>query len=327
MISLIDPSLLDNNGRLSDNLGDLIIYNSIKEQLDILFPEESVTRISAHQYFGSSEKKLINNAKYTFVGGTNILTSDIRNFPRFSPVKRKGFYFFPGFSRAILWGVGWVSYQSGMDWATKIYYKRVLRKDKLHSVRDLYTLNKMKEAGFENVIHTSCPTVWQLQNFENKFNPRLKSILFMLTSYNQDTILDNHLLEIILEAGMDELYFFPQSLNDTSYLQHLEVYQKNQEKFILLPHDLTHLTELLSSVRLNYIGSRLHGGIYCMKHIQPSLILSVDNRALEMKKSINLNITERNDFETVKKWITGEFVPTPVQLPLKEIETWKHSVR
>jgi polysaccharide pyruvyl transferase WcaK-like protein len=186
----------------------------------------------------------------------------------------------------------------------------------------------MKAAGFENVTHSSCPTTWGLKgSFVNKFNPDLKKILVMLTSYNQDEETDNRILETVLESGMNQIYFFPQSLNDTAYLMQLELYKKNRDKFILLPHELSNLIQLLSSEQINYIGSRLHGGILCMKYGQPSLILSVDNRAQEMKKSIRLNIIERKDSETLKKWMSREYIPAPVQLPLDGIELWKNQFK
>src|SRR5258705_10807416 len=116
-IALLDPSLQNNNGEPSDNLGDLIIHDSIKQLLEELFPGKEIIRISTNVFLTKKEKMIINNSLYTFVGGTNILTSDIRHFPRLSPVKRKGFYLFPGFSKVILCGVGWAAYQQQMDWA------------------------------------------------------------------------------------------------------------------------------------------------------------------------------------------------------------------
>lgn len=127
-ITLLDPSIQDNSGIDSDNLGDLIIYQSIKQILEDLFPGKEIKRISTHQYIQKKETGIINDSLFAFVGGTNILTSDIRNFPRLSPVKRKGFYLFPGFRNLVLLGTGWSAYQPPVDLPTRIYYKQILKK-------------------------------------------------------------------------------------------------------------------------------------------------------------------------------------------------------
>lgn len=324
-IVLLDPSLQNNKGEPSDNLGDLIIYDSVKKILEELFPGKEIIRISTHVGFTKKEKEIINNSHYTFVGGTNILTSDIRNFSRLTPVKKKGFYLFPGIKNVILLGAGWASYQDKMDWATRLYYKNILRKDTLHAVRDIYSLTQLKNAGFINTIHTSCPTTWNLDtSFSNTFNPSYNKILLMLTNYNGDLIADNKLVEIILQTNSNEIYFFPQSSLDTAYLTTLPAYKHNTAKFKILNHDINDYYSLVSSTKLNYVGNRLHGGIKCLAYNQPSMIISIDNRASEMSKKINLNVTERNNFSLLEKWISNEYTPPSITLPLGAINQWKN---
>jgi exopolysaccharide biosynthesis predicted pyruvyltransferase EpsI len=323
-IALLDPSLQNNNGEPSDNLGDLIIHDSVKKLLEELFPGKEIIRISTHAFLAKKEKMIVNNSLYTFVGGTNILTSDIRHFPRLTPVKRKGFYLFPGFNKVILCGVGWATYDQQMDWATRFYYKSILRKNVLHSARDNYSVTKLKEAGFRNVLHTSCPTTWDINtSFSNKFNSSYGKVLLMLTNYNKNEITDNKLMETILHTDAHEIYFFPQSSLDSTYISTLPAFKNNRSKFKLLDHKLSEFYSLISSVKLNYIGNRLHGGIKCLASDQPAMIISLDNRAIEMCKSIHLNVAERDDFSLVKKWISNEYVPPPVTLPLENIKHWK----
>jgi polysaccharide pyruvyl transferase WcaK-like protein len=324
-IALLDPSLQNNEGKPSDNLGDLIIYDSIKLILEGLFPGKEVCRISTHVSFKKQEKEIINKAQYTFVGGTNILTSDIRHFPRLTPVKKKGFYLFPGFKNVILCGAGWAGYQQKTDWATRLYYKNILRRDILHSVRDNYSVIQLNEAGHNNVIHTSCPTTWSINaSFENKFDHSYGKILLMLTNYDKKEIEDNKLLEMILSTGAGEIYFFPQSSLDATYISTLPAFQKNKSKFRLLNHELREFYSLISSEKLNYIGNRLHGGIKCLAYDQPAMILSIDNRASEMGKSINLNVAERDNFDLLQRWISNVYVPPPIILPVDNIEQWKN---
>jgi hypothetical protein len=131
------------------------------------------------------------------------------------------------------------------------------------------------------------------------------------------------LLETILSAGAGETYFFPQTRADTEHLSALPAFRKNTSKFTILNHDLTELYNLVASTSLNYIGNRLHGGIKCLSFNHPSIIVSVDNRASEMGRSINLNVIERNEISLLQKWIDNEYIPPQIALPLDNIKRWK----
>lgn len=324
-ILLLDPALQNHSGTPSANIGDQIIYESVRKLLEELFPGEEIRRISTHQYFTAPEKELINNARYTFVGGSNILTADIRNFPRLSPVKRKGFYFFPGFRNIILLGTGWSGYERPMDWPTKVFYKKVLHKKIEHSIRDHYSLSMMKKCGLDNFLFTGCPTTWNLpRNIDNRFNPSLDIALMMLSHYYQDRDGDNRMTEEILTTGAREIYFFPPSAEDVDYLNTLPAYQKNKPKFKIIKHSLEELNSLLTSVRVNHIGTRLHGGIKSLAYGHPTAIIGVDNRAIEMGKSMKLNVIERNDIDGLRSWISGQLIPEPIVLPDENIKRWKN---
>lgn len=323
-ILLLDPALQNHDGTPSVNVGDQIIFESVIRILEELFPGEEIRRISTHQYFTAKEKELINNARYSFVGGSNILTSDIRNFPRLSPEKKKGFYFFPGFRNVILFGTGWSQYEQDMDWATKIFYRKVLHKKAWHSIRDDYSLAMMKKTGRNNFLFTGCPTTWNLpRNTENKFNPALDTALMMLSHYYPDVQGDNSMTEEILATDAREIYFFPPSAGDVDYLASLPSYQKNKSRFKIMEHSLKGLNDLLATVKLNHIGTRLHGGIKSLAYGHPTAIIGVDNRAIEMGKSVNLNVFHRNDIAGLRSWISGQRVPGPIVLPEKNIELWK----
>ena len=146
----------------------------------------------------------------------------------------------------------------------------------------------------------------------------------MLTNYDSNELADNKLVETILQTDASEIYFFPQSSLDTTYLATLPAYKQNTSKFKLLNHNLNEYYDLISSTKLNYIGNRLHGGIRCLAYNNPAMIISIDNRASEMGKSCNLNVVERNDFSLLKKWISNEYIPSPVNLPLDNIKLWKN---
>lgn len=145
----------------------------------------------------------------------------------------------------------------------------------------------------------------------------------MLTGYTANEEADNKLIQLILNTGVAEIFFFPQSSGDADYLKTLAAYKKNSSLFTILGHDLVELYSLLGSVKLNYIGNRLHGGIKCLSQGHPSLIIGIDNRAIEMGKSINLEVVKRNDEENLQEWLNNEGPARTIKLPVEEIENWK----
>jgi hypothetical protein len=56
----------------------------------------------------------------------------------------------------------------------------------------------------------------------------------------------------------------------------------------------------------------------------PAMIIGVDNRAIEIKKDINLNVIERTDSIKLKNWVQGKTNTGPLKLPLENINSWKN---
>jgi hypothetical protein len=322
-ILLLDPSLMHNGNSL--NLGDLIINESIMKILPELFPGIEIKRVTSHGWIDEKQVELINKSMCTFVGGTNILTSDIRNAGRLTPPKRRIRYLFPKFSNVVLLGVGWEKYEpSSFDIYTFTYYNRILRRSCYQSVRDSYSKNKLKKVYMGKVLNTSCPTVWNLNTaFVNKFESSYNKILFTLTDYAKNPEYDSKLIESILNAGQKEIFFFPQGSKDIEYLETLDIYIKNKSKIQLLPYSFEDYIKFVESNEFNYIGTRLHGGIRCLQKERPTLIIGLDNRSLEIQKDINLNVVKREDITTIRKWIEGKFIPPALKLPYADIKKWK----
>lgn len=323
-IALLDPSLMDNDGTVSFNLGDVIIYEAVVKFLKEAFADKGIIRISTHIEFDRREINLIKEADLAFVGGTNLLTSDIRHFPRFTPRKRKFFYMFPEFRKTILFGAGWNRYEKRPDIFTSVYYNNVLSKKYFHAVRDGYSQKQLKKAFIKNTLNTSCPTTWDLNpDFENKFNAVTNTILFTITDYAPNPESDAHLINLLLQSESKHLFFFPQGKSDINYLQSLDIYKKNKSRIFLLDHNYDAFINFVDHTHFNYVGTRLHAGIRCLSAGNPALIISIDNRTAEIGKDIQLHITYRNNFAGISKWIHGDYIPAPLELPIENIQKWK----
>ncbi len=110
---------------------------------------------------------------------------------------------------------------------------------------------------------------------------------------------------------------WPQGSMDASYIAELGVSAE------LLDRDLESFTRFVKSgPSFDYVGTRLHGGIWCLVNKRRSLILSVDNRATEIAKDTGLPVAGRADFSAIDKWIDEPSVPQ-IRLPIESIARWK----
>ncbi len=324
-IALLDPALKNHQGDLPTNLGDIIIYDSVKRVLGELFPKFDIVRISSHVPLKREHFRIIKQAEFTFIGGTNILTSDIVNGYRQLPIKRednKWMWLFPGLNNIILFGVGWGSgYKLPISQRTKIYYKRMLSKNYIHSLRDSYSANKMKK--LVKIVNTSCPTLWGLAKTKVNRVGTEDNCLFTLTDYRNDKQKDSLLIETCM-ANFSKLTFFPQGEQDLEYLNSLEIYNKNKDKFNILPHCINTYYEFAQNESYTYVGTRLHGGIHCLQVGRDAVIMSVDNRATEMASDTGLPVIKREELKTLQEWLNGKPIFENIELPIDNIEIWKN---
>lgn len=323
-ITLLDPSLKDHYGNNSINLGDVIIYESILSTLKELFPKKEIIRISTHSFLEKKHFNILKHKNLKFFGGTNALSSNVCKYHQWKLSQKKIFFLNPKVKDVILMGVGWWQYQDNPTWATKYFYNNVLSKNHIHSVRDGYTKEKIISMGFQNTLNTSCPTTWELNGRNvNRKNISINNCLFMITDYKQNPVFDNELIKIIIEYYSGEIFFFPQGTLDIEYINSLEVYKANKNKIKVLNRTVEEFQNCISQNNLNYIGTRLHGGIKCLQCNHDSIIISVDNRAKEIGKDINLPVVERGDYSRLKKWLNGEKIFSEIKLSMEGINKWK----
>lgn len=323
-IVLLDPSMMDNSGTPSYNLGDLIINESVMSVLSSILPGYEVVRLSTHNYITERERKIIRGAEISIVGGSNILSSDIKKAHRLTTEKRRLRYLFPQFDNVVLLGAGWADYSYCYNFYTSVFYNRIFKWGGIQSVRDSYSMRNLRNIYYSKVENTSCPTLWDIDvEFNNLYQNEFNKILFTLTDYDKNFAEDSKLIEIILETEVDEIYFFPQGSGDEVYLKSLLVYKKNSSRIKILKHDCSEFNDFVKNNKFNYIGTRLHGGIKCLQHNMPSLILSIDNRAMEISKDIGLNVVNRGDDYGIRGWISGENIFNKLNIPLDSIAKWK----
>lgn len=310
------------------NLGDFIINECLEDEMKFLLDNQNVVRFSTHlpisRWYQTFRKNIIyktcNSADFKFLCGTNLFKNSLI---RISPDWNINFTSVEYYKNSIAIGCGMDMNSKSSDPYTRYIYKHILSKDFIHSVRDERTRLFLEGLGFK-AINTGCPTLWGLSKEVCQRIPTTKSqnVIFTLTDYKRDIEADKKLISI-LKRNYSELRYWIQGYDDYEYLKSLT----DIRNIKIIPYSLQAYKEALAQPNTDYVGTRLHAGIYAMRHQVRSIILSVDNRADDMVQTYNLPVVKRSNIEIeLEPKINSDF-NTQIELPLEEIELWKGQFR
>ncbi|ASF38491.1 capsular biosynthesis protein [Halobacillus halophilus] len=307
------------------NKGDDIIMKCIKNHLKEITINDYLLTLPTHvtpfQWYqvlrNSNRVKIYKEAKYKFVGGTNLLTMNmLTHFPQWN-INLLNYQPLKG---SVLLGVG-AGKGETMNRYTKILYKRVLSHEYIHSVRDERTKRFVEEIGLR-AINTGCPTLWALDKEFCKTIPtgKSRSVIFTLTHHSKDYVKDQLLIDTLL-TNYSKVHFWIQDKKDLGYLQLF----KGIEHIHIVSPTLEAFEETLKE-DVDYIGTRLHGGIFAMRHGKRSIIIGIDERARGMSETYNINMLDRIDMEKLEDKINSRFV-TDINIKHKAIDQWLNQFR
>lgn len=302
----------------TENLGDYIIMHYCNLVLQELFTERNYFDISTHEVPSRNVEKKVEKAKYKIICGTNLLTSHIEKWWNWR--LPDGFRAKKPYRNIILLGAGWGNYQEECSDYTSMIYKSLLNPTVLHSVRDQYTEDKLKAAGIKNVINTGCPTMWRLTPTFCKTisTEKADNVVTTITDYRRNIDRDSYMLNI-LGRNYNNVYLWLQGLKDEEYLRTLN----KPDNLIVIPRDLRMFEEILNTGNIDYVGTRLHAGIFALNHSVRSFIIAVDNRAIEIAKDTALPIilSDRVEEELEMKIISS--FATDIKIKEDNIRAYK----
>ena len=314
-ITIFDTSIL------SENIGDFIIMDSVERELNKLFSRDMIFKSITHDKVDKITYRLNKISDYSFIGGTNLLSSNMNRYNQWKINLIDSFFL----KNIILMGVGWWQYQKKPNFYTKYLLKSVLHGEILHAVRDSYTEQMLKSLGIHNVINTGCMTMWTLTNehCKNIIQTKAENIVFTLTDYSKDIINDQKLINILLQ-NYKKVYFWPQGSGDLQYLNTLE----NIHNIEVIGANLFSYDKLLedTNIDLDFIGTRLHAGIRAIQKERRTIIIGIDNRAEEKSKDFNLKVISRNKIEEVEELLKVKFA-TDIRINEKNINKWRSQFR
>ena len=292
----------------TSNLGDEVILDGVKEGLKEILDNSLTFRLGTHIENWSPLKiqrnwkahVLCDKADYKFVCGTNCLTNDLKHkrqweVNNFNKILYKD---------CILVGVGRISdYDMPTKYSQKLY-NDILSKKYKHSVRDEGTKRVLEKMGFK-AINTGCPTLWGFTDEKCSKIPKKKSknVIISVSGYDDQSNKekDQEMIDII-NNNYKNVYAWIQTVSDEEYLKKL-----NNTENMKCIYSLNKFAELCDNGNIDYVGTRLHGGVYAMQHNCRSIVISIDERARGFHESNNIPIIERDNIEQLDEMINSEF--------------------
>ncbi|MDO6719346.1 polysaccharide pyruvyl transferase family protein [Psychrosphaera sp. 1_MG-2023] len=314
-LNLLDTSIS------TDNLGDIIIVDSIRNQLADILSQQYVTNVSTHDSMGAVGRRLCREADINMLLGTNALTS--KNRVGKKDMWRLRLWDISSLAnKVVLCGVGWRNYQTEVKTRQAKFYRNILNGEYIHSVRDSHAESMLKSIGINNVLNTTCPTTWSLNQNHCATIPQgqAPNVVFTLTRHKKADE-DKQMIRYLLSL-YNNVYFWPQQIEDTDYLKTLVDASTFTDIHLLAP-SLLAFDLFLQTTDTDFIGTRLHGGIRALQLKRRSFIIGIDNRAREIAKDINLPVLLRQEIENLPQLISSNY-ETAIKLPIENITKWRN---
>lgn len=311
------------------NQGDDIIYNSIIDEMGYILDKSYIMRYGTHvmnyspiQMMRMNKKDndklgFCNESNYKFICGTNLISHSLKSLV---PQWQLNPFNTQLYKDSILIGVGSTRAINEINKYTKKLYSQVLSHKYIHSVRDEQTKERLTQLGFK-AINTGCPTLWCMSAEKCARIPTKKSdkVVFTLSGHKHlsDRKFDQQFIDII-KKNYKKVWAWIQTIKDEEYIDSLDN-TDNIEKI----YSLNAYSKLLKEEDVDYVGTRLHGGIYAMQHEKRSIIVIIDHRAKGVYETNKINAIYRENVPIKLEELINSEIITNVVLPEKDIQEWK----
>lgn len=308
----------------SFNKGDEIIMECCRKELLPLLEQNFEltlpTHVSPFHWYqvlrDSLAVQTFANCKYKFACGSNLLIPHLlTHFPQWNI----NLFNYQPLTGTVLLGVGAGAGAEGkIEKYTQHIYRKMLNPDFYHSLRDERSKQYVERLGLK-AINTGCVTMWMLTPEHCAQIPTGKSqrVIFTITASPKLNPNEQKMIDI-LSRNYDEIYFWPQGHKDYDYLQQFNL----PDNLRILPPTKDAYDKYLTENDTDYVGTRLHGGVYAMRHKRRSIVIAIDERARAINADTNINCIEANRIDDLEQMINSEIV-TDIHMPFDEIARWK----
>ena len=322
-IILFDPSIR------SLNKGDEIIMRSAEKRIGHLLEGNYVIKSATHSpivtFYQNTRRnprmRFYDDAKYKFLCGSSMIWKNMFK-PR--PTFNVNWFNCMPYRNSILLGCGIAQAQvKKANFYTRVLYSKILSREYVHSVRDDAAAEFITSLGYK-AINTGCPTMWGFTPEFCKGIPSKKAgrVVFTLTDFGKDSEHDQELIDVLRE-NYDEVFFWIQGAFDKEYFDTF----RHTDGIRIVNPTLEDYSAVLSSGDIDYVGTRLHAGMFALQHQVRTIILAIDNRTRSMNEAYHLHVVERGELkEKLPGKINSDFV-TDISLRQANIDQWLSQFR
>lgn len=307
----------------SFNKGDDIIMECTRKELAPLLENRFELNLPTHitsfhwyqVYKNSIAYRTYADCQWKFIGGSNVMVPNL--LTHYAQWNINIFNYQP-FIGTIMVGVGaGVGAEQGSNWYTRYIYQHMLNREFYHSARDERSKVYMESLGLK-AINTGCVTMWMLTPEHCAQIPTKKAdkVVFTITAGCFDER-DQQMLDVLLR-NYKEVYFWPQGHED--YAKFMTM--KGADKVHVLQATKDAYDKYLTENDTDYVGTRLHGGVYAMRHKRRAVIIAIDERARAINEKNHLNCIEKDKMGDLEAMIVSEF-ETKVVMDFEKINEWK----
>ncbi len=287
----------------TSNVGDEIILDAINRNMKDVFDSHFSLRLATHVnnfsmkqiLHRNSKIRYFQNADWKFICGTNLIAQT-----RFGKINSQ-WQLYPSnlsiYKNCVLVGAGTTEQRESLDFYAKYIYGRVLSKEYVHSVRDELTKRIVELLGCK-AVNTGCPTLWELTPEHCAGIPTGKAdnCVISVSGYRnqRDEKRDTVMLRIV-KRNYGKVWAWIQTTDDEKYLSELE--KTIGMEPVTRIYSLGKFREVLTGSNVDYIGTRLHGGVFALQNYCRSIVISIDHRADGFYETNNLPILPRRNVE------------------------------
>ena len=316
---LLDPSIG------SRNLGDAIISECARKELQPFFKGRFVmtlpTQVSSFHWYQVMRNSLAvqsyGNCRLKFVLGSNVMVKDLMT--HYAQWNINIFNYQP-FKGSILVGVG-AGRGSKSNWYTRRIYRKMLSSEFFHSVRDDRSRECVESLGLK-AINTGCVTMWMLTpEFCSQIpSKKANEVVFTRTATGEapEDKRDQKIIDI-LKQNYSKVWFWPQGHQDYDYIHKFQ----NIDDIEILEASKRAYDDFLATHDADYVGTRLHGGVYAMRHKRRAIIIAIDERARGINEGNHLNCVDKENLDALESMIQSEF-KTEIKMDFDAIARWKN---
>lgn len=307
----------------TSNVGDNIIMECVEQELAPILANMFVFHMPTHVpafhsyavWRNSFAVQNYANSDYKFVGGSNIL---VKNMLTHYPQWNVNIFNCAPLANSICVGVG-AGAGEHTDAYTTHLYRKMLSHSYYHSVRDERTKRYVENVLGLKAINTGCVTMWSLTPEHCAQIPQKKAdnVVFTLTAKNKPDPRDQFLIDT-LKKEYEHIAFWIQGDKDETYFNMFS----NTNGIEIIPPSKFAYEQVLKRDNIEYVGTRLHGGIYALRHKKRAIIISIDERAKNIGLDTGLVTIEKDALNELPALLNSEF-ETRLNIPFDEIARWK----